>query len=179
MTTENQCLPPCDEFNMVLRLTDELSQSDDKIIELERIIEVYKKDTMNVHKVLWVKDTFIEYCMSGYAPSNHFALCEFFRDRIIERYNTNHPSDCYEVFVKMLTEILEIDVCFLKTECDIRDEIKCEAGEEEYDEKWKDADIEDIIFYHEYELNSMFYKLPFKNNSGEKVWMRVVTKNQD
>ena len=163
------------QFEMIENLTEELGEKESKIIELEKIIEEYRTERIIQADREFVKTTFIKYCKTfNYLENDDiYEVCEYFEEHISNYYPSNYPSDYHKVFVMMLYEILDVKDYDLKSESEIRDDFKYEVGEEEYEEKWKDDEIDDIIFHLDYETNVMYYKLPFDNEDGEKVWWLI------
>ena len=163
------------QFEMIENLTEELGEKESKIIELEKMIEVYRTERIIQADREFVKTTFIKYCKTfNYLENDDiYEVCEYFEEHISNYYPSNYPSDYHKVFVMMLYEILDVKDYDLKSESEIRDDFKYEVGEEEYEEKWKDDEIDDIIFHLDYETNVMYYKLPFDNEDGEKVWWLI------
>lgn len=166
-------MPESAEFNMVLRLTDELSAMDDKVAELNNIIDKMKKENIIQADREWVKTTFIEYCRQGGDVDCHSDIWDFFEGYIPNFYPGS--SDRYfKIFYMMLEEILGFFDYDLKTENEIREDKMYDVGEEEYNAVWKDRTIDDIIYADEYggDMYNHYKEIPF-DNEGHRVWWLI------
>jgi len=179
MSAENNCLPPCEEFNMVQRLTEELSDADDKAVkdaeeikECNKTINELRVDKRVLTDNLWVKDTFIDYCMRGGDIDAHSDIWEHFELEIDSKFMNYENSGCnnqYEIFVEMLERVLGLFDYDLKDEEEIRDDFQYEVDDYYL---WKNKSVDEILEY-QVDTNDMNFKeLPFKN-CGERVFWLI------
>lgn len=170
MSAENNCMPECNEFNMVLKLTDELSAMDDKVAELNKIIRQYEEDNIIQADREWVKTTFIEYCRDGGDVDSHCDIWDFFEGYIPEFYYGS-PNFHFKIFYMMLEEILGLFDYDLKTESEIREDFMYNVGEVEYNNQYINKDI-DVIIDGMDNFNYHFKEIPF-DREGERVWWLI------
>lgn len=173
--SENNCLPECSEFNMVLKLTDELSAMDDKVDNLKEENKDLKNklDCANMENKLnfdrlWIKNIYIKYLERGGSSDSFSDIWDEYEEEI----NNSDYSNKYEMFVLMLHEILGVWDYDLKTESEIREDFMYDVGYKEYDDEWRHIDIDDIISHIEDNSNNYYKEIPF-DNEGERVWWLV------
>lgn len=166
--SENNCLPECSEFNMVLKLTNELSAMDDEVDDLKkRLDSANEENKLNTDK-LWLKNIYINYLEKGGESDCFGDIWDDFEYEI----NNSHYYNKYEMFVLMLNEILGVWDYDLKTESEIREDFMYDVGYKEYDDEWRHIDIYGIITHIEDNSNSYYKAIPF-DNEGDTVWWLV------